>query len=413
MARRIARLSDRTVKTVSKPGLLNDGGNLYLMVDKLKPGAKGPPAKRWCFIFQWNGKRKEMGLGALNAVTLADARGLATTYRGLLARNLNPIEVRRAEQRKQAAGSTFGEVATRLHASKKDGWKNDKVKVQWLTAMKRHCASIWEQPVQTVTTADIEAVLKPIWVAKAETGRKIRGRIEDVLNAAQVAGLVDSDKANPARWRGHLSHILPKNKRLQRGHHTALPYAETPAFVTRVRQYNSMSMLCLEFTILTAVRSGEAMGARWSEIDLIEAVWTIPKERMKMDAPHRVPLSDRCIAILRQLEPLRASADGYVFPGRKKGKPLSSMALEMAMRRLKEKATPHGFRSTFRDWCGDCTTFEREVAEAALAHKVGNDTELAYRRGDALSKRRKLMQAWADYCGGVEKVVQLPQAAGG
>lgn len=284
MARSINRLADRTVKSITRPGRHADGGNLFLVVDPPRKGPDGKllkPAKRWAFIFRWNGKLKEMGLGSLTSVSLADARTLASDYRSLLAKNLNPIEVRRDEQKQLSAGRTFGDVAKQLHASRKGGWKNAKFTTQWLTSLEHYCKPIWNMAVETIGTDDVLAILQPIWTAKAETASRTRGRIEAVLDAARARGMIPKDRANPARWRGHLSHLLPKRIKLQKGHHSALPYAEVAAFMARLQERAATTALCLEFTILTATRSGESMGARWSEVDLAAKLWTIPKERMK------------------------------------------------------------------------------------------------------------------------------------
>ena len=412
MARSINRLSDRTVKSVSTPGRHGDGGNLFLIVDHLRAGAEPgtKPAKRWAFIFRWDGKLKEMGLGSLTAVSLGEARRLAGELRAMLAKNVNPIEARREAERKRAAGRTFGDVAKQYHEAHKGAWKSRKVEKQWLPGLESYCGPIWSKPVETITTDDILNILRPIWTAKAETGRRTRGRIEAVLDAARARGLIDKDRANPATWRGHLSHLLPKSQKLQRGHHAALPYAEVAGFVRELRQREAMAALCLEFAVLTAARSGEAMGARWSEVDLEGKLWVLPRERMKRNREHRVPLSDRCVEILRQIEPIKSGPDSYVFPGTKVGKPLSVMAMAMLLRRMKLPVTVHGFRSTFRDWAGDNTSFPREIFEEALAHQVGSEVERAYRRGDAIEKRRQLMSAWADYCAGASKVVALRSA---
>lgn len=418
MARSINRLSDRTVKSITKPGRHGDGGNLFLIVDALRAGAElgTKPAKRWAFIFRWDGRLKEMGLGSLQAVSLAEARRMAGDFRAMLAKNVNPMDVRREEMRKRLTGRTFGEVASQYHEAHKAAWKSRKVEKQWLPGLERYCGSIWGKPVETIGTDDILAILSPIWTSKAETGRRTRGRIEAVLDAARARGLIEKDRANPAAWRGHLSHLLPKSQKLQRGHHASLPYCDVAAFVLQLRQREAMAALCLEFTVLTAVRSGEAMGARWSEIDFDAKLWVIPRERMKGSKAHRVPLTDRCLEILRKLEPLKVGPVSYVFPGTKVGKPLSVMAMEMLLRRMdhgpgsEKPITVHGFRSSFREWAGDCTTFPREVAEEALAHQVGSEVERAYRRGDAIEKRRQLMQAWADYCGAVSNVLPIRSA---
>jgi integrase len=253
------------------------------------------------------------------------------------------------------------------------------------------------KPVDKIETADVLAVLQPIWQAKPETASRLRGRIERILNAAKAKGYRTGE--NPAAWRGHLETLLPKPSRLSRGHHAAMRYQDVPAFVAKLRERAAVAGLALEFAILTAARSGEILGARWFEIDLDAEVWTIPTERMKAAREHRVPLSDPALAILRKVN--EAKVSDYVFPGQRSGKPLSVMALEMMLRRMGiENATVHGFRSAFRDWAGNETHFPRELAEHALAHLIGDKAEQAYRRSDALARRRELMDAWARHCEG-------------
>jgi integrase len=247
--------------------------------------------------------------------------------------------------------------------------------------------------VDAIWTEDVLAALKPLWLTKPETASRLRGRIERVLSAAKAKGLRTGE--NPAAWRGHLDNILPKRSQLSRGHHAAMPYADLPAFMTRLREREAIAACCLEFLILTAARSGEALGVRWSEIDEATKVWGIPKERMKASREHRVPLTDRALAILDEMKGARVSE--FVFPGQKAGSPLSVMALEMILRRMGVDVTTHGFRSTFRDWAGNETSFPREICEHALAHSVGDKAEQSYRRSDALEKRRALMSAWAGY----------------
>jgi integrase len=260
--------------------------------------------------------------------------------------------------------------------------------------LETYCAPMWAKPVADIAMADVLEVLQPLWRSRPETASRLRGRIEAVLDAAKAQGFRQGE--NPARWRGHLDKLLPKRQKLTRGHHAAMPYREVPAFMARLRERESISSLALEFAILTAARTGEVLGARWQEIDLAAKVWTVPATRMKAGKEHRVPLSSRALAILERLA--KAKTGEFVFPGQKPGHPLSTMALEMVLRRMKIKgATVHGFRSTFRDWSGDETHFPRELAEAALAHVAGDSTERAYRRGDALEKRRALMNAWAQY----------------
>jgi integrase len=239
-------------------------------------------------------------------------------------------------------------------------------------------------------------VLQPIWTTKPETASRLRGRIENVLDWATVAGYRQGD--NPARWRGHLVHLLAKPSRVRQvKHHSALPHCEIPVFMTDLRSRQGFSARCLEFTILTAARTAEAIGATWAEINWTDKVWIVPGARMKAGKEHRVPLSPRALEIIHDLNQRRESE--YLFPGQKTGRPLSNMAMLVLLARMgRDALTTHGFRSAFRDWCGEQTNFPREVAEAALAHRVGNEVEQAYRRGDALEKRRKLMEAWAAFC---------------
>jgi integrase len=259
--------------------------------------------------------------------------------------------------------------------------------------------------VDEIETGDVLEVLKPIWTEKPETASRLRGRIERVLDAAKAHGLRSGE--NPARWRGHLDHLLPKPAKASRGHHAALPYCEVPAFMRALRERDGIAARALEFAILTAARTGEVLGARWEEIDLTASTWTVPASRMKGGREHRVPLTERCLEILAELAGFRDSE--FVCPGQRRGKPLSNMALEMVLRRMDaENATVHGFRSSFRDWAGDKTKFSREVIEAALAHVIGDKAEQAYRRGDALEKRRELMDAWAVFVAdGVGTVIRF------
>lgn len=256
-----------------------------------------------------------------------------------------------------------------------------------------YAAPLRSKPLDQIGTDDVLAVLTPIWTTKSETASRLRGRIERVLDAARAKGLRTGE--NPARWRGHLDHLLPKRRKLTRGHHAAMPYDQVPAFVARLREGRGVAARAPEFTILCASRSGEVLGARWDEVDLKAKLWTVPGPRMKGGREHRVPLTERALAILAEVEPLRNG--DYVFPGQRRGRPLSNMSMEMCLRRMKVDETVHGFRSSFRDWAGEETAVPREVAEVALSHAVGDATELAYRRADALAKRRKLMEAWAAF----------------
>jgi integrase len=376
-------LNARKVET-AKPGRYGDGANLYLVVSK-------SGARKWVLRFTWRGEPREMGLGSAATVSLADARQKAATERRKIAQGINPIEARK----RAVTIPTFGEVADDVRQSLSLGFRNEKHKAQWKSTLETYAAPLRAKPVDTIGTDDLLAVLKPIWTVKAETASRVRGRIEKVLDAAKARGFRSGE--NPARWRGHLDHLLPRPSKLARGHHAAMPYEDVAGFVAELRKREATAALALELCILTAARSGEVLGMQWSEVDLDKAVWTVPANRMKAGREHRVPLSPPAVAILRQLEELKAGE--FVFPGQARSKPLSGMAMEMMLRRMNiQNATVHGFRSSFRDWAGNVSNFPREVVETALAHVVGDKAEQAYRRSDALEKRRKLMDQWADYC---------------
>jgi integrase len=413
MARQVNRLTARTVATIRTPGRHADGNGLYLVVD---PSG----ARRWLYLFRWQGKLKEMGLGGTTLVSLAEARSRAAEARRLVHEGTNPIEARRAASATAGAEPctpTFGTFADTFVEAKAPALRNAKHVDQWrmtlgnvpieMTKVRpEHAAAtmasadalarLRAKPLPDVDTAAVLAVLKPIWSIKPETASRTRGRIESVLAAAKVAGHRTGD--NPAAWKGHLDHLLPSRHKFRRGHHAAMPYPDVPAFVARLRERESLAALALEFAILTAARTGEVLGATWAEIDVTDAVWTVPAQRMKAGREHRVPLTEPALAILRKLEAFGTDELGHLFPGSRRGRPLSNMAMEMILRRMGAEATVHGFRSSFRDWCGEETSFPREIAEQCLAHRIGNAAELAYRRGDALAKRRPLMEAWARYC---------------
>ncbi|MFG1359947.1 tyrosine-type recombinase/integrase [Xanthobacter pseudotagetidis] len=389
MGRETKRLTARTVATLTTPGRHADGGNLYLSIS-----ANG--GRRWIFLYRWGGKQLEMGLGSARDVTLARARELADAARAQLAEGINPLDVRRAER---VVIPTFGEFADGLVQKIQSGFRNEKHRWQWQHTLEVYAAALRPIQIDSVTTEDVLGVLQTLWQTKQETASRLRGRIERVLDAAKAKGLRSGE--NPARWRGHLDALLPKRQKLQRGHHAAMPYSDVPALVAELRQREATAALALEFAILTAARTGEVIGATWAEIDRKAKVWTVPANRMKAGKEHRVPLTDRALEILDVIEPARAEGD-FLFPASRKGKPLSNMAMAMLLKvRMKRPdITVHGFRSSFRDWAGECTSFPREIAEAALAHTVGDATERAYRRADALEKRRKLMEAWAKFIAG-------------
>lgn len=382
------RLTVTRIKSHTKPGKLADGDGLYLQT-----GRTG--SQSWVFVFIRQGRRRELGLGSFGAgtgqVSLAAARVKADEIREILGRDGDPFTELSS---RRVTGRTFGEAADEFIKGMESGWRNDKHRAQWLMTLgDAYCKALRARPVADVNTDDVIRVLKPIWTTKAETARRIRGRIERVLDAAKAAG--ERSGENPARLRGHLDHLLPKASKLQRGHHAALPYADAPAFMKQLRDMKGTAAAALEFAILTAARSGEVRGATWSEI--VGDVWVIPAERMKAGREHRVPLSSRALEILDDARKVRR--DDLVFPGRTRGSMMSDMTIAAVIKRMNVDATPHGFRSTFRDWAGDETTHPREVAEAALAHTI-QGVEAAYRRGNALAKRRALMDDWQKYLGG-------------
>jgi integrase len=378
----MGKLTARKVET-AKPGKYGDGDGLQLAVSPTG-------AKKWVLRFLWNGRPREMGLGSYPEVGLAEARELALKDRRLARSGVDPIAARKGK-----GVPTFGEFADQVARDLADGFRNDKHKAQWAMTLKVYAAPLREKPVDKITTEDVLAVLQPIWREKPETASRVRGRIERVLNAAKAKGYRTGE--NPAAWRGHLENLLSKRSRLSRGHHAAMRYQDVPGFISKLREREAVAALALEFAVLTAARSGEVLGARWPEIDLDAKVWIIPAERMKAAREHRVPLSEPALAILTRLS--EANASDYVFPGQRAGRPLSVMALEMVLRRMGiDNATVHGFRSSFRDWCGNETHFPRELAEHSLAHVIGDAAEQAYRRSDALARRRELMNGWASFC---------------
>jgi integrase len=388
MAKHVAgRLTARTVAT-AKAGRHADGLGLYLAVSETG-------ARKWVYRFTIAGRVSEMGLGSGSAVTLAEARATAAEQRKLLAAGVNPLDAKRKATAFDGGKPTFGQVADAVIASKAPEWRNPKHRAQWVMTLETYAGLLRSRPVDQIDTDAVLAVLRPIWQEKPETASRLRGRIEAVLDAAKAQGHRTGE--NPAAWRGHLSHLLPKRGVLTRGHHAAMAYQDVPAFIGQLREREALAAMALEFCILTATRSGEVLGARWCEIDLAAKVWAVPAARMKAAREHRIPLSDRALAILEKLA--QAKTGEFVFPGQRVGKSLSGMAMEMCLRRMNlDAVTVHGFRSAFRDWAGNETHFPREVAEAALAHVVGDKAEQAYRRGDALEKRRGLMAAWASYC---------------
>jgi integrase len=337
-----------------------------------------------------------MGLGSASVVPLSRARERAAEARLKLTEGINPLTAKRAER----VIPEFGEFSDALVDSVKSQWRNEKHRAQVQSTLERYAADLRPLRLDEIDTSNVVDALKKIWTSKPETASRVRGRIEWVLDAAKAKGHRSGE--NPARWKGHLDQLLPKRAQLSRGHHAALPYADVPAFIQDLHSRPGMSALALEFTILTAARSGEVRGATWAEVDLANSVWTVPAARMKAGREHRVPLSSRAIEMIGEMTKLAGDdLSAALFPGPKGPQTfLSDAAFSALLKRMGKDGivTPHGFRSSFRDWAGETTTFPRDVAELCLAHAVGDMTERAYRRGDALAKRRELMDAWATYC---------------
>ena len=358
-------------------------------------------SRSWLFRYTLNGKTRHMGLGSLEVISLADARTAALECRRLCHAGVDPIEHRKASRTEArlatARAMTFDDCANRYMAAHTVGWGNSKHRAQWVATLRTYVTPVFGSlPVQTIDTGLIMRVLEPIWTIKPETASRVRGRIEVILNWAKTHGFRQGE--NPARWRGHLENLLPSRSRVQKiEHHAALPYSDVGVFMGDLRERAGVAAAALEFLILTAARTSEVIGARWEEMNLSTRTWVVPAERMKARAIHRVPLSNAALVVLERMRVIQQ--DEFVFPSTKKGKRLSNMALLVLLRRMKRTdLTTHGFRSTFRDWAAECSNFPPEVAEIALAHKISNKVEAAYRRGDLFDKRRHLMDAWAQYC---------------
>ena len=389
------KLTALGVGRLKTPGMYGDGGGLWLQVT-------GKGAKSWVFRFTLRGKSREMGLGSASTFTLAEARDKALACRKLRAEGIDPIEAKRAQQdeaRLEAARAmSFQQCAAAYIEAHQAGWRNSKHAAQWTATLSTYAyPAFGNLPVAAIDTGFVIQALQPIWTTKPETATRVRGRIESVLDWATTHGYRRGE--NPARWKGHLSNLLPKRSKVQKvEHHAALPYTELPTFLTVLREREAPAARVLEFAILTAARTGEVIGADWSEFDLEAGTWTVPAARMKGGSEHRVPLSAPALTIVRNLSKIRTSS--FVFPGGRLGKPLSNMSMLMMLRRMNRGAlTVHGFRSTFRDWASETTHFPSEVVEMALAHAIESKVEAAYRRGDLFAKRRNLMVDWGEYCG--------------
>lgn len=380
------RLTDTRIKAAKAAGRYADGNGLYLVVD---PSG----AKRWLLRVVSAGKRRDLGLGGVSVVTLAEAREEARRLRGLARKGADVAAVRRTER--QASGRvvlTFAEAARKVHEQHSEAFRNAKHAAQWLASLEADVfPTLGERPVDSIGAADVLKVLSPIWTTKPETARRLKQRIRVVMEWAKASGLCSGD--NPTDG---LTKVLPKH-RARPKHHPALPYAALPAFLTTLRSADASALirLAFEFLILTATRTGEALGARWAEIDVEGKTWTIPAERMKTGREHRVPLSARALEILEQAKAL-SNGGPFVFPGRLPGRSLSNMCFLMLLRRLgRDDITAHGFRSSFRDWAAERTNAPRAVCEAALAHVVRDATEAAYNRTDLFERRRSLMDSWS------------------
>lgn len=381
MSRTLNRLGNaKQVAAIKAPGWHGDGGGLFLRIRK-------DGARSWVLVRQAGGKRVERGLGGFDTISLADVRERARTF---------------SDEKHEAEPSipTFGDFTDRILPTFLPGFKNAKHRQQWENTLKTHGGPLRGLPIDRVGTDDVLAVLRPIWQHKNETARRLRGRIERILGAAKAEGLRPRDAINPAAWDDHLVHFLKAKAKRVKSHHAAMPFPDVPAFVAKLRARPSISALALELCILSATRTTETIAAQRKEFDLEALVWTIPEERMKMGMSHQVPLTPRMAEIVRQ-RAAGLSPDGFLFPGQvrtDRAPHLSNMAMIMMLRGMTgEKLTVHGFRSAFRDWAGDTTDHPREIAEMALAHSIGSDVEVAYRRSRALEKRRLLMQDWENF----------------
>jgi integrase len=391
--RQLNRLTAKTISTKQTPGLYCDGGGLYL---QLAPSG----SKSWIFRYRspLTQKLRDMGLGPVHSVGLSEARDKAAAQRSAILSGLDPIEVREGESRRRAIEAakavTFSHCAASYIESHRPSWRNEKHGDQWENTIKTYCEPvIGSLPVQDVDIGLVLKILEPIWATKPETASRLRARMENILDWAKARGYRSCE--NPARWKGSLNQLLPAMAKKDRvTHHKAMHFPKVSEFLSRLREMSGVACRCLEFTILTAARTNEATQAKPEEFNLDSATWTIPGARMKSKKEHRVPLSPRALEIVREMFDLKKS---YLFPGRKQAKPISNNTMLKLLERMNVEATTHGFRSSFRDWAAERTSFPHEVCEMALAHTISNAAEAAYRRGDLFEKRRKLMDAWAEF----------------
>jgi len=392
----MGKLSAAGISRLTTKGYYGDGDGLWLQIT-----ASG--ARSWVYRYRAQGRQREMGLGSTKVVTLARAREKALAAARARADGVDPIEQRRLDQRTaeiaEAKLVTLQQASETFIATRSDGWKSDKHRGQWSATLATYAYPlIGTVPVAAVTTTHILKVLEPIWSTKPETASRVRGRLEVILDAARVRGQREGE--NPARWRGHLDKLLTARSKVRAvAHHKALPFPEIAEFMVRLKAAPGGATEALQFVILTATRTSEVLGAKWSEIDLERALWTVPAARMKAGRELRVPLSDAALALLKARAPRKPQPEAWCFPGAAPGRPLSNMAMLKTLGRLgRSDLTVHGFRSTFRDWAAETTSYPGEVVEMALAHSVKSKVEAAYRRGDLMEKRRGLMQDWAEFC---------------
>ena len=402
----------------AQPGRHVDGNGLHLLV-------KASGAGSWVLRYTLRGRARDLGLSRCpealalleqtgrEELSLAQARDIAAIYRLKVRAGIDPLAERQqaaaalvAPKASQAPTTTFADAAQGYLASRENTWRNAKHRQQWHNTLETYAMPvIGNMPIQNVGTTEVLRILEPIWPVKPETASRLRGRIEAIIDAARVRGNFVGE--NPARWRGHLDKILPARQRLSRGHHTALSYAHVPVFLEQLRRRKATAAMALEFLILTAARTGEVLGATWAEVDFEKQTWTIPATRMKAGREHLVPLSERAIALLTESKKLQSN---FLFPGQRGGS-LSGMAMSMLLRRMGHEVTVHGFRSSFRDWAAEMTTFPHEVCEMALAHTIANKAEAAYRRGDVFVKRRSLMDDWEHFCSCADNITVAAREA--
>jgi integrase len=399
-------LTIRKVEQLREPGRYGDGHGLYLQV-------LGPTNRSWLFRYERGGRERWMGLGPLHTFNLEEARERARMQRQLLKDGIDPLAERkatRAEQALEAAKAvTFENAARQYHAQHESKWRNSKHRAQFISTLETYAfPHIGRLAVAAIDTGLVLKVVEPRWREKTETASRVRGRIEAVLDWATVRGYRTGD--NPARWKGHLSEVLPARCQIARVvHHKALPYTDVHDFMVTLVERDGVAARALEFLILTGARTNEVVGARWSEIDMDHSVWTVPATRMKAQRQHRVPLSERAVEILNEL-PREADC---VFVGGTAGAPMSNMAMAMLLKRMdRDDITVHGFRSTFRDWAAERTSYPNHVVEMALAHTIGDKVEAAYRRGDLLAQRVRLMNEWASYCYTPQRVATVTPIRG-